>query len=152
MFLVGHAAVGAILASASGTDNAAIAFGIGWLSHYLADFVPHGDEEVGEWTKKGNEVKRLIAIVSIDGAILLACSAAYIASHGFSWTIASAIVGSAVPDVIWGLEKVRRKQLVPVLEKFHHLNHNYMHFRMPVAAGLFVQAVVTTAMWKYLIG
>jgi hypothetical protein len=152
MFLIGHAAVGAVLASATGTHNPAIAFGIGWLSHYLADFVPHGDEGVGAWTRRGNEVRRLMAIVAVDGLILLGASAAYIAANGFSWTICMAIVGSMVPDIIWGIEKLRKRPLWRPLEIFHDKNHNFFDLRMPVPAGLLLQFVVTTALWRHLIG
>ena len=42
MYLIGHAAVGATLATAV-TINPLAALGIGFVSHYLVDFIPHGD-------------------------------------------------------------------------------------------------------------
>lgn len=145
MFIVGHAAVGMTLAAA--TANPALAFGIGWLSHYLADFFPHGDEDAGEWAKRGNEVRRLAFLLSIDGAILLAASAWFIAHRGFSWAPCLAVVGSAVPDVLWGLEKLFKRKLFGPHEKFHGRNHNFFHIRLPLWAGILLQAAVTAALW-----
>jgi hypothetical protein len=150
MFLIGHAAVGIALASV--TTNPAAAFGIGWLSHYLADFLPHGDEELGEWTKRGNEVLRLLAFVSVDGAIMLAALAAYFHIHGFSWPVLAAAFGSTTPDVMWGLEKLCKRKLFGFHERFHCRNHNFFQVRMPLAAGIAVQALVTSLLWSGLIG
>ena len=44
MFLAGHASVGIAITAALGVTNPAAAFALGWASHYLADFFPHGDE------------------------------------------------------------------------------------------------------------
>lgn len=145
MYIIGHAAVGMTLAA--GTTNPAIAFLIGWASHYLADFFPHGDESVGEWAKRGSEVRRLAFLLSIDGAILLAASAWFIAYRGFSWAPCLAVVGSAVPDVLWGLEKLFKRKLFGPHEKFHGRNHNFFHVRLPLAVGLVLQAIVTAALW-----
>ena len=145
MYIVGHAAVGMTLAA--GTTNPAIAFFIGWLSHYLADFFPHGDEPAGEWTKRGNEVKRLLVLLSVDGAVLLGASAWYVAHRGFSWPMAAAAFGSAVPDVLWGLEKLFKRKMFGPHESFHGRNHNYFHVRLPLWAGLALQAAVTAALW-----
>lgn len=152
MFLTGHAAVGVLLAKATGTNNPVVAFGLGWASHYLADFFPHGDEEIGAWTKRGgHEIRRLLFVVGIDSIILLCAFTAYTLAKGFSLIMAAAIVGSAVPDVIWGLDKLRKKPMAPILEKFHDRNHNYIDIRMTAKAGLLLQSVVTTALWAYLI-
>ena len=149
MYLVGHAAVGILLAS--GTDNPAAAFGIGWFSHYLADFVPHGDEAVGAWTKKGNEVRRLLAVVAVDGALFLAAFALLIAHRGFSAAVAAAALGSFVPDVLWGLEKVFKRRLFGPHQRFHDRNHNFFHLPIPLWLGLLLQGAATSGLWWHLI-
>jgi hypothetical protein len=148
MYLVGHAAVGMTLAA--GTGNPALAFGIGWLSHYLADFFPHGDEAVGEWVRKGNEVRRLLVVLAPDAALFLAAFAWFSSQRGFSFTAAAAAVGSFVPDVLWGLEKVFKRKLFGRHDAFHGKNHNFFHARIPLAAGIALQAAVAGPLWAWL--
>lgn len=146
MFLTPHAAVGAAIAT-SLTGNPAVAFGIGWLSHYLADSVPHGDERLGIWVSKGNEVKRLFGITVIDAVIWTVVLTYVFLSIGFSSVILAAAVGSAIPDVMWGLEKVVKRELFGPLQKFHGWNHNFFKVNLPLWTGLIGQGIVTAAMW-----
>lgn len=146
MFLTPHAAVGAAIAT-SLTGNPIIAFGIGWLSHYLADSVPHGDEGLGVWASKGNEVKRLLGITAIDAVIWIAVLSYVFLSIGFSSIILAAALGSAVPDVMWGLEKVVKRDLFGPLRRFHGWNHNFFRVNLPLWTGVIGQGVVTAVMW-----
>ena len=148
MYLFGHAAVGMTIAA--GTGNPALAFGIGWLSHYLADFFPHGDEALGAWVKRGNEVKRLLVVLVPDATLVLTAFAWYTAHRGFSLAAAAAAAGSAVPDVLWGLEKVFKRKIFGPHEAFHGRNHNFFHMRMPFALGLAVQGAIAGALWGWL--
>ena len=145
MYLFGHAAVGMTLAA--GTNDPSLAFGIGWLSHYLADFFPHGDEAVGEWTRKGSEVKRLLIVLAPDALLVLAAFAWFTSHRGFSVAAAAAAIGSLVPDVLWGLEKVFKRKLFWRHDAFHGKNHNFFHVRMPLWFGLILQASVAGLLW-----
>ncbi len=150
MYLIGHAAVGASIVTALGVTNPTAAFCIGWASHYLADFFPHGDEPVGVWAKRGNEVYRLIAIAAVDGALFLAVFGFFTVRHGFDLVAAAAALGSFVPDVLWGLEKLFKKKLFGFHERFHFLNHNFFHIRLPLWLGIIFQLAVTTSLWWWL--
>jgi hypothetical protein len=150
MYLTGHAALGAVLATAV-TANPAAAFGIGWLSHYLADFFPHGDEGIGEWTKRGNEIARLFAVLAVDGAVLLMLYGFLVARHGFSWPVALAMAGSVTPDVMWGLEKLLKRKLFWKHEAFHAANHNHFHIRLSILDGLVAQTIVGGGLWWMLL-
>ncbi len=149
MFLVGHAAVG--IALASRTKNPIVAFGIGWLSHYLADFFPHGDEPLGAWAKRGNEIRRMFVAVAIDGIVFLSVFAGFTAAKGFSPVAAAAALGSFVPDIMWGLEKLFGRNLFGPFERLHNRNHNFFRIKFPLWLGLLYQAAVTTGLWWYLI-
>ncbi len=151
MYLVGHAAVAMSITRALGITDPAAAFGIGWVSHYLADFFPHGDEPVGEWTKKGNEVRRLMMVVVCDGALFLAAFTFFTARHGFSYVMATAALGSFVPDVLWGLEKIFKKKLFGFHERFHFANHNFFHIQLPLFVGILAQTVITLGLFLVLI-
>lgn len=150
MYLTAHAAAGAAAAGIL-TANPAAAFGLGWLSHYLVDFIPHGDEAAGEWTKKGDEVRRYLLLSGVDGTIVAALFLVQAAGHGFSWVTAAAIVGSTVPDVLWGLEKVFKRRLFGPLQGFHSAVHNRLRIMLPTWLGLLVQAAVAGWFWYGLI-
>jgi hypothetical protein len=145
MFLVGHAAVAAALTSQ--VRSPVLAFGIGWLSHYLVDFFPHGDEVLGEWTKRGREVPRIFFIVVIDAACLLGAHAWYLSRHPFSLTMLAAMAGSVLPDVMWGLEKLFRRKFFGPHEAFHNRNHNFFALKVPYHLALTAQLVITAVLW-----
>ncbi len=149
MYLTAHAAAGAVAAGIL-TGDPIVAFGIGWLSHYAVDFIPHGDEAAGEWTKKGNEVRRYLVLFGIDGAILATLFLTLIATRGSSWVTAAAVVGSTVPDVMWGMEKVLKKRLFGPLRTFHSAVHNRLRVMLPTWLGLLVQAVFAGWFWSRL--
>lgn len=147
MFLVGHTIVAATIVQAAGINNPVAAFGIGWLSHYLVDFFPHGDEPVGLWAKQGNELKRIAVIFGIDAAILLGLFIAYIVLDGFSLSLFLAGLGAVVPDVMWGLEMLFKKKLFGPHDKIHSRNHNFLHIHLPYHLALVGQLVVSAVLW-----
>ncbi len=149
MFLIAHAAAGAALASS--VDSPPAAFIIGWLSHYLVDLIPHGDEAVGEWTKKGNEVRRFGLVAGIDGLLLAGVLVwLFLGRGGVEWNVLAAAVGATVPDVMWGIEKVAGRTLFGAHRRFHHRIHNYFHVRMPTWLGLSFQAAFAALLWYWL--
>lgn len=149
MYLAVHAAVGA--AAAATTNDPLVAFGIGWLSHYLVDAVPHGDERAGEWTKRGHEVKRYMLLAGIDGLILSAILAVQMSRHGIDPALLAAIGGSVLPDVMWGMEKVFKRKMFGPLHRLHSSAHNYLRIRLPSWLGLLVQAAIAGGFWFMLI-
>lgn len=150
MYLINHAAIGIALTSAIGATHPVAAFGVGWLSHYLADFFPHGDEQVGEWAKRKNEIPRILGVVAIDGVLFLAAFAWYTSAHGFSLSAAAAALGSFVPDIMWGLEKLAGRKLFGVFERLHTWNHNFFKIHIPMKAGIPLQIALAVALWSWL--
>lgn len=161
MQLVGHASVGIVLARAVGATNPVAAFFVGWFSHYVADFFPHGDEDVGAWTKKGNQVARFAGIVTIDGIVSLVAFVAYAMANGANWQdlhswqpllpSAFAAMGSFVPDVMWGTEMVFKRKLFGWFERLHSANHNFFHIHLPFRYGMPLQLAVAAVLWIWLI-
>ena len=149
MFLLGHASVAAAVVTAAKIKSPAVAFGIGFVSHYAVDALPHGDEAVGAWAKRGNEVRRLFAAFLIDGAACAAAFAGLILYRGVSWPVMAAAVGSMAPDAMWGLEKLLHRKIFWRLGKFHERVHNYFHINIPFAPGLALQLLVSASLFAF---
>jgi len=147
MFLIGHTAVGVLLAESFGANNPAAAFGVGWVSHYLMDAIPHGDETIGEWTKGKDRIRRLMMIECVDGSLIALAAGLFFWQHGFSWTFSAALIGACVPDVMWGLEAVFGREIFGPFCRFHERVHNMFKYRLPPAVGLTYQAIVTLFVW-----
>jgi hypothetical protein len=150
MYLINHAAIGVALATAVGATNPVAAFGVGWVSHYLADFMPHGDEGAGEWAKKKNEILRILGMVAVDGMLFLGVFAWFTNIRGFSWWTAAAAIGSFLPDIMWGFEMLAHRKLFGIFEKLHTLNHNFYKIRIPSKIGIPLQILLAAALWSWL--
>lgn len=147
MYLTAHAAVGIAMASTAAMTHPVGAFCVGWLSHYVADAVPHGDEPVGSWAKRGHRVRRIAAVFAVDAAVLGIVAVLYLFRAGFSWWAFAALVGSAVPDVMWGIEMVAGRTLFGFHGRLHTANHNLPDIRLPLWAGLVLQGIVAGGLW-----
>lgn len=150
MFLVAHAAAGIVLATAA-TQNPAVAFGVGWLSHYVLDFVPHGDEAAGVWVNRGHKVRRYALLAAIDFALVALLFLLVASRHGWSWSAAMAVAGAVLPDVAWGLELAFDRQLFGLHSKWHHGIHNFLrqrfNFCLPLWLGLTIQTALAATLW-----
>lgn len=62
MYLTPHAAVGILISQQ--VDKPLWAFLLAFLSHFIIDFIPHGDEPVGEWIN--SKFRRVVLIGAFD--------------------------------------------------------------------------------------
>ncbi len=155
MFITTHAAIGALVGAA--VPNRALAFALGFISHFIVDRIPHGDEHMLDGYKSGDKVKRAIAYVTIDSIIamyvaLTILSNAPQAIHGaMKW----GLIGSILPDLLVGMYELTKIQ--PFFRKFtawHHKNHHhwigkYRHGRdIPFKWGVAYQVVAAIILVK----
>ncbi|KPJ85169.1 hypothetical protein AMJ57_04075 [Parcubacteria bacterium SG8_24] len=145
MFLVGHTAIG--LAVASVTASPVGAFVLGLASHYAADAIPHGDEFVGRWAKRGNEPGRVAAVAALDGLIAMSIVLAFLPRAGQLSVVAAAVVGAVLPDVLWGLELLSDRRMLRGLGRFHKWIHNHFRIERPRALWLTLQFVLAALVW-----
>ncbi len=125
MFITTHAAIGALVGVA--VPNRYLAFALGFLSHFLADRIPHGDEHMLDGYKSGEKTRRAVAYVTIDSVIamyvtLMILSNAPADLHGpMKW----GLIGSVLPDLLVGVYELTKVQ--PFFRRFtafHHQNHH----------------------------
>ncbi len=148
MFLVGHSAIGISLSLWTG--NPLLAFVIGFASHFLGDAVPHGDEPLGEWAKRGNYLKRMLFVSAIDGLMVLIALAWLFTLGKLNLVMLAAAVGACAPDVMWGLETATKRKLFGTIGEWHHRNHNFLKIRIPVAVAAIGQVILTVGLWWWI--
>lgn len=166
MFLAVHASVGALAGNA--VNSPVAAFAIGFISHFFADMVPHGDEHMYEGYKNGakNKVLRAFLYVGLDALATIVLIAVFFLRQDFfsPLNVAMGIVGGLLPDLLVGLfEIVKPKRRTWLNRKlswfhgFHMANHHFVikHARnekdIPFRYGLLMQGVVLTLLVKMII-
>lgn len=141
MFLTPHTAIAIAFSTAAGLSPPA-AFVVGVISHFIADLVPHGDERIGEWARRRDPARRFAFAAAIDGLFLSGLLVLICLRPGFSWTAAAAAAGAILPDVLWGADFVLKREFIPGYFRFHQRLHNPLSVRLPLWAGLLLQAAV----------
>ncbi len=113
MFLTTHAAAGIFLSQQF--DNPSLVFATSFASHFILDFIPHGDEHLyhdHEW-KILKKFKRPIIINSIDllGLVAIIIWAMYQPGDTTGRLMMVGIVGSILPDFLSYLFPVLHQRL-----------------------------------------
>jgi hypothetical protein len=148
MFISVHTAIGVTATSALGVSDPALAFTVGWLLHYVADAIPHGDERLGSWAMRHRHPVRTMALIFSADFLIAAVSVTAVSLHvGFSWPLIFAAVGSAVPDCLLGLEMALGRRNLSWLTRFHVLVHKANGFVYPLKYGLPLQAGLVALIW-----
>lgn len=153
MFVTTHAAIGALVGAAF--PSRAIAFGLGFLSHFIVDMIPHGDEHMLNGYQSGSKVRRAIAYVMIDSIVAVYITILLIsnAPAGVASAVKWGIIGSVLPDALVAIYEVTK--IKPFLRKFtawHHKNHHHIigKYRkgrdIPFKWGLAYQVVAAFAL------
>ncbi len=157
MFITIHAAAATLIGAQ--TDNAAIAFGLGVVSHFILDMIPHGDMELGKRffglkisnLREENKLKTMALYGSMDACtmvlllVFLFKNFDFARSDGVSW----AIIGGILPDFLVGFYQLTKFKYIKWIYKFHHWNHflilNKLKKDLPIKYGIIMQATVLVA-------
>ena len=155
MFLAVHAAVGAITGNVA--PDPVSAFSIGFLSHFLVDMIPHGDEHMYEGYKNGARVRRAILYVTVDALATMVLVALLFIDQDFFSTrnVALGIIGGLLPDLLVGIYEMFEPKILREFHRFHMRNHHFLIKRLrklerdiPMRYGLLLQGVVLTLLIK----
>ena len=149
MFLIVHAAAGALIGESLNPPLLSFASGIG--SHALLDIIPHGDEIIGRLFVRKGCIKWLVALAFID--VLAAASLVVVLwMAGLFPNAAGALagaLGSILPDVLVGLSELSHGKLWPDFTKLHMANHRLLGVEVPVLFGFSIQAIT---LWAIIVG
>jgi len=126
MFLTTHAV--ASITTLKITQNPIILFGINFLLHYILDSIPHGD-----WgTLKGfkNTILNYIILFTLDIFFVLLILYSYINSNSYNlFNILSAVIGSILPDILWGLYDITKLKFLKIFLDINHFAHQILGFQ-----------------------
>lgn len=156
MFLTIHSSAGIFIGSQ--INNPLLALGLGFLSHLILDMIPHGDESLGESPELGPrgqaaKIKRLFLISSLD-LLLVILLFNYLASQNliiFTPSLLAGLLGSIVPDFIWGFHEITQDRLSGwlasnILSRIHDL----LKVKVALPLGLVIQ-LTTLIIFTFLI-
>ena len=147
MFIVTHAAIGAIIGEKA--NDPFIAAAGGFVAHFIADIIPHGDTKMYFNYKRGEDIRRALAYVVVDGVATVFFVLMLFNFRDFQHplNVSLGIAFGILPDLLVGLFEMGRARW---LVKFHAL-HFYFHnmvsgrkFDLSFRAGFAMQLVLLT--------
>ena len=142
MFLTTHSAIGMI--TTTQTASPWLVFLLSFLLHYIADTIPHGDEKIFDKnvTKKKYYQKIIFALI-VDIIILAIYSFIIITKTNINPALLLiAIIGSILPDVIWGVYRIKKIKILKPLVRLHDLFHNPLNIKLPLWLGITIQIII----------
>lgn len=148
MFLVTHAAVGAIVGEAAGGPLWAIIGGL--VSHFLIDMIPHGDSHLYKNFKNrasGGKARRAKAYVTVDAISAVLFVALLFSFRDFlhPTRVSLGIVFGVLPDLLIGLYETGHASWLRRFNGFHFFCHNLIGRRrgdLPFRYGFLMQLLI----------
>lgn len=147
MFITTHALIGALIGEQF-ANTPFLAFGLGLVSHFVADIIPHGDSGLYKDYTSGVKMKRAIAYVTLDGlvAILLVLSLFNTGLNAQRVGITAGILGSVLPDLLVAVYQLFRLKVLEPVSRFHFFFHTRITDKkgdIPFGAGVALQVFLT---------
>lgn len=152
MYLAVHAAAG--LALGNQIDNSTLAFLAGLISHFVLDFIPHGDEHLaGRHLTRQQGLKRLLGASMLDGLVLIIFGLIYVATTPIYHPapLIAGVAGAMLPDIILAISLLTEAKWLNWYKKFHQTIHNLPGHKLNWKMGMFIQVLTFTALWLLLI-
>ncbi len=149
MLLTVHATVGAIIGDNVSTPL--LAFVLAFISHFILDIFPHGDEELVKAYRNDFKNKGMIYLIFFDiiATLILLPVLFYSQKINFNITVIWGIIGGVIPDIFVGLYEITHKYFRRTY-KFHNFTHNKLgkffgtktNLSLPLKFGLLIQIIL----------
>lgn len=161
MFLTTHAVVGIFISQQ--TNNPLLAFILAFISHFILDIIPHGDEELGDLARLG---KKRIYLWSLGDFFVLVIMIGFLYTTTDLPRIAvtsAGVIGSILPDLISHFFPALHREYPKTLiikfllyldrtlkfgslfdapNKLHRLTHRIIKFKIPFKYGMGLQLLI----------
>lgn len=142
MFLTVHSTIGALIGQNVSTPL--VAFIFGYISHWLIDAIPHGDENlIPKNFDKKQRIKRLFVIGAIDllGSLLVLTILSRLTLFNLNMVVAS--IGAITPDILWGFSSLLPKKTPwEFLNSWHNKIHWLFKTQISFKLGIVIQLLV----------
>lgn len=151
MLVTFHAAAGAIIGEQ--LNHGYWAFLLGFLSHFLLDFIPHGDRNHITQFAMGERLRFLILTRAADAIFTVVFAVLIFKSHFFLHpeSVAWGIIGAIAPDFIVGIYELSKWKPLRRFYVYHHRVHNaYRKFEITFMHANLWQAVLILGILKIL--
>ncbi len=145
MLLSVHATVGAIIGEH--VDTPLLAFILAFISHFVLDIIPHGDEALVKAYRNDFKRKAMKYLIVFDllSTIILLAMLFFFHKIEFRSTVIWGIIGGVLPDFMVAIHEITKKHFSRT-HKLHFLIHdglnNKIHWSMPLKLGLLVQIII----------
>jgi len=146
MYLTVHAAAGAAVGQFM--PNVWAAFAAGFVSHFILDMIPHGDENIQHWKFFRTKLRRTIAAALIDFAVLLATFCYWLTTNTVEQIpgIMYGAAGSILPDALWGLHELTGSPLLKWYRALHSATHRVIAKKLTILQGFAIQIPLLLAL------
>jgi len=153
MFLTIHST--AAIAITQSITNPMGAFFIGLISHYILDFIPHGDEKF-----KNYSISEMAKMAIVDHfGILIIVITIFLFKPDFSFTanIIFGVIGALLPDWLTAIHRLSTKSqnlmikkmrnFITPLQSFHCYIHRLIKYRISFPTGIVLQTIFLIIFW-----
>lgn len=140
MYLTIHAALGGAIGQF--INEPWLAFVVGFISHFLADAIPHGDEDIIKWKLFKSNTAKMAAAAGIDFIALSIIATYWISGTPISQLtgLLYGLAGAMAPDALWGFHQLTQTPLLHWYRGFHNKFHYlFTHRHLTILQGLAVQ-------------
>jgi hypothetical protein len=139
-----HATAGLLLVHT--TPNPIVGLGLAFLSHYVLDAVPHGDENPPATFKGLTQGKRILLIESVDLPVTIFL-VWWLTQHltGSTSLLWAGALAGILPDILWASAFVLKKigwniplltRLLEIHDRWHARTHVKKSNDIPFVAGV----------------
>ena len=148
MYLTVHGATAMVVARA--VPNPFLAFILSLISHFVLDFIPHGDEHLlkSHFTRS-QTMRRVVGVAAVDGIVLVGFLAIFfwVGPAVSLGTLLASLVGALLPDLLQGIYFATEWKWLKPFQDFHLGIHNASNHRLTWHQGMMVQCLLLTALW-----
>ncbi len=151
MLLSVHATVGAIIGEH--VDTPLLAFILAFISHFILDIIPHGDEALIKAYRNNFKRKAMKYLIIFDllSTVILLSMLFLFHKITFSQTVIWGIIGGVLPDFMVAIHEITKKHFTRT-HKFHYWIHdginNKLHWSMPFKLGIIFQLIIIYLLFK----
>lgn len=145
MTVTTHVAVGAAIGMNIGKP--ALGFLLGFISHFIVDIIPHGDDGMRKRFEAGGKKRTLSYFYGVSDymiAFYLFITVLNIKAYPSVAALSAAVVGSTLPDLLVVVYEASKTKLLKWFYNVHFFFHNLILDRwgdMKLAYGIGYQAV-----------